>query len=214
MNKKVILLVFLIITSFGFSQNAKTLLDDVTKKVQSYDNIYIEFEHTFDNTVANIHDKTRGNATLKGEMYHFDFMGLEQLFDGKKIYMITPEFEDVVIKKVGNSDDATTLTPSKFLTFYEKGFTYKMDILQNIKGRKIQYVKLVPIDSDSDLKHILLGIDNVTKHIYKVIETGKDDTITTVTISKFATNQSISNKLFTFDRSKFEDKGYDITEPK
>ena len=52
------------------------------------------------------------------------------------------------------------------------------------------------------------------KHIYKVIETGKDDTVTTVTISKFATNQSISNKLFTFDKSKFEDKGYDITEPK
>lgn len=214
MNKKVTLLIFLLITSFGFSQNAKALLDDVAKKVQSYDNIYIEFEHKLDNSIANIHQETRGNATLKDEMYHFNYMGVEQLFDGKKVYMIIHEDEEVIVKQAGNSDDVTTLSPSKFLTFYEKGFTYKMDILQNVKGRKIQYVKLVPIDSDSDLKHILLGVDNVTKHIYKVIETGKDDTVTTVTISKFDTNQSISNKLFTFDKSKFEDKGYDITEPK
>ena len=214
MNKKVVLLVFLLVTSFGFSQNAKAYLDDVAKKVKSYHNIQIEFEHKLDNTAANIHRESHGNATLKGEMYHFDFMGVEQLFDGEKVYMIIPEFEEVVIKKQGDTEDVTTLTPSKFLTFYEKGYTYKMDILQNVKGRKIQYVKLIPIDSDSDLKHILLGIDNVTKHIYKVIETGKDDTLTTITISKFATNQSISNKLFTFDKSKFEDKGYDITEPK
>ncbi|MCF6279345.1 MAG: outer membrane lipoprotein carrier protein LolA [Flavobacteriaceae bacterium] len=213
MNKKVILLIFLLITSLGFSQNAKTFLDDVAKKVQSYDDIYIEFEHKLDNSIANIHQETRGNATLKDDMYHFNYMGIEQLYDGDKVYMIIHEDEEVIVKQP-NSEDEDTITPSKFLTFYEKGFTYKMDILQNVKGRKIQYVKLIPIDSDSDLKYILLGIDNVTKHIYKVIETGKDDTVTTVTISKFATNQSISNKLFTFDKSKFEDKGYDITEPK
>jgi len=213
MNKKGTLLIFLLITSFGFSQNAKALLDDVAKKVQSYDNIYIEFEHKLDNSVANIHQETHGNATLKEELYHFNYMGVEQLFDGNKVYMIIHEDEEVIVKQP-NTDDETSITPSKFLTFYEKGFTYKMDILQNVKGRKIQYVKLIPIDSESDLKYILLGIDNVTKHIYKVIETGKDDTVTTVTISKFATNQSISNKLFTFDKSKFENKGYDITEPK
>ena len=211
--KKIAILVIALISTISYSQNAKALLDDVAKKVQSYDDIYIEFEHKLDNSVANIHQETRGNATLKNELYHFNYMGVEQLFDGDKVYMIIHEDEEVIVKQP-NSEDETTITPSSFLTFYEKGFTYTMDILQNVKGRKIQYVKLVPIDSDSDLKHILLGVDNVTKHIYKVIETGKDDTVTTVTISKFATNQSISNKLFTFDKSKFEDKGYDITEPK
>lgn len=212
--KKVTLLLFLLISTIGFSQQAKTLLNEVAKKVKSYDNIHIEFQHQLDNTIANIHQKTKGNATLKGELYHFNFMGFEQLFDGKKVYMIIHEDEEVIIKNADNDEDAATLTPSKFLTFYEKGFTYKMDALKNIKGRKIQFVKLIPTKSNTEIKHILLGIDNRTKHITKVIETGKDGTITTLTISKFATNQSISNKLFTFDRNKFESKGYDITEPK
>jgi hypothetical protein len=135
------------------------------------------------------------------------------MYDGDKIYMIIHEFEEVVIKKP-NSDDETTITPSKMLTFYENGYTYEMDILQNVNGRKIQFVKLIPIDSDSEMESVLLGIDSVTKHIYKVIETGQDDTVTTITISKFVTNQPISNKLFTFDKEKFTTKGYDITEPK
>lgn len=214
MNTKVTTILFLLITSFGFSQNAKTLLDEVAKKATSYDNVYIEFEHKLDNSIANIHQETRGNATLQNELYHFNYMGVEQLFDGNKVYMIIHEDEEVIVKSPNNTEDITTLSPSKMLTFYEDGFTYKMDILQNVRGRKIQYVKLTPIDSESELKYILLGVDNKTKHIYKVIETGKDDTITTYTISKFTTNQSISNKLFTFDKSKFESKGYDITEPK
>ncbi len=212
--KKLTFFAFVFISTIGFSQNAKTLLNEVAQKVKSYDNIYIEFQHKLDNSDANIHQETKGNATLKGDLYHFNYMGIEQLFDGKKVYMIIHEDEEVIIKQADNQQDATTLTPSKFLTFYEKGFTYKMDALKNIKGREIQFVKLIPIDSNSELKNILLGIDNGTKHISKVIQNGKDGTITTLTISKFATNQSISNKLFTFDLEKFDSKGYDITEPK
>lgn len=212
--KKIIQLTFLFTTVFGFSQDAKKLLDQVAKKVNSYENVYIEFQHKLDNPVANIHQETKGNATLKKELYHFNYMGVEQLFDGQKVYMIIHEDEEVIVKKPNNSNDVTTLSPSKMLTFYESGFSYEMDILQNVKGRKIQYVKLTPNDSDSELKHILVGVDNRTKHIYKIIETGHDDIVTTYTISKFVTNQSISNKLFTFDQEKFDSKGYDITEPK
>ena len=57
------------------------------------------------------------------------------------------------------------------LTFYKEGHTYQWDILQNVQGRKIQYVKLIPIDTNSQIKSILLGIDAETKHIYKLIET-------------------------------------------
>ena len=91
------------------------------------------------------------------------------------------------------------------LSFYEDGFTYKMDITQNVKGRKIQYVKLVPIDSNSEIKYILLGIDSQTKHIYNLIEIGKNKTKTTLTVNSFKTNEPISKSLFTFDKSKYSD---------
>ena len=91
------------------------------------------------------------------------------------------------------------------LSFYEKGFTYKMDIIQNIKGRKVQYVKLTPIKSSSEIKYVLLGIDNETKHIYNLIEVGKNGTKTTLTVNSFKTNEALSKSLFTFDSSKYTD---------
>jgi hypothetical protein len=59
------------------------------------------------------------------------------------------------------------------LTFFNSGYKYSMDILQDVRGRKIQYIKLIP----SNLKdqEILLGIDVQTKHIYNLIEMGKTE---------------------------------------
>ncbi len=47
-----------------------------------------------------------------------------------------------------------------------------MGKLKTIKGRKIQFVDLTPIDSNSDIVKVELGIDAKTKHIYKLIQTG------------------------------------------
>ena len=79
-----------------------------------------------------------------------------------------------------------------------------MDILQDVKGRKIQYIKLIPISSKDQRKEILLGIDLQTKHIYNLIEVGKNSTRTTLTVNSFKTNQPISKNQFTFDESKYK----------
>ena len=96
------------------------------------------------------------------------------------------------------------------LTFYRSGHNYAWDILQNVGGRKIQYVKLTPIDSNTEIQSILLGIDMGTKHIYKLIQTGKNSTKTTITVNSFKTNQPLSKSLFTFDEAKYEEEGYYI----
>lgn len=66
------------------------------------------------------------------------------------------------------------------------------------------------IDTNTEINSILLGIDAETKHIYKVIETGKNGTVTTITVNSFKTNQPLSKTLFTFDESKYKDEGYYI----
>jgi len=96
------------------------------------------------------------------------------------------------------------------LTFYEKGYRYKLDILQNIKGRKIQFIKLIPINSNAEIKEILLGVDLQTKHIFKLIQTDSQGTQFTITVNSFKTNQPLSNTLFYFDETKYADEGYYI----
>lgn len=209
--KKLFVLAFVLTSTFSMAQNAakaKSLLDEVYNKVQSYKNIHVEFKYALQNTEANINQETRGDVTLQGDKYLFNYLGSQQLFDGKKVYTIVPENEEVTIEN--KSEDVNTVTPSKMLTFYKSGHNYEWDVLQNIQGRKIQFVKLTPIDTHSEIKSILLGIDIETKHIYRLIETGKNGTKTTITVNSFKTDQPLSKTLFTFDESKYKNEGYYI----
>ncbi|KIX22435.1 membrane protein [Flavobacterium sp. 316] len=181
---------------------AKSLLDEVTTKVKTYENIVIEFKYALSNPKENINQESKGNVTLKNNLYNLNFMGVTKIFDGKKVYTIVPEDEEISISKYDENDDSA-VTPSKMLTFFNSGYKYSWDILQNIKGRKIQYVKLIPISSKDQRKEILLGIDVQTKNIYNLIETGKNGTRTTLTVNSFKTNQPISKNHFTFTESKY-----------
>ncbi|WP_396172187.1 outer membrane lipoprotein carrier protein LolA [Flavobacterium sp.] len=202
---KIIVLAFLFLSFASHAQDkkAKELLDQVTAKVKSYENITIDFKYSLQNTKENINQDSKGNVVMKGNMYYLNFMGITKIFDGKKSYTISPEDEEVTISKVDEKDE-NAITPSKMLTFFNTGYKYSMDILQDVKGRKIQYIKLIPISSKDQRKEILLGIDMQTKHIYNLIEMGKNGTKTTLTVNSFKTNQPISKNQFTFDESKYK----------
>jgi len=195
----------LIITGHVFAQNdAATLLNEVSAKVKSYKNISVDFKYEFNNVSENVSQVTKGDVTIENEKYVLNVLGVTRIYDGKTLYNISPEDEEVTISSE-NTEDEGTITPSKMLSFYEEGYSYTMDIAQNVKGRKIQYVKLTPINSNSEIKHVLLGIDATTKHIYNLIEIGKNGVKTTLTVSSFKTNTIIPESLFTFDESKYED---------
>lgn len=203
-----LVLVF-VLSVFAFNVNAqnaekaKKLLDEVSAKVNAYENIQIEFKYELNNKEANTKQESKGNVTLEGDKYLLNFLGFTKMYDTRKVYTIVPANEEVTITDA--DEDETSLSPSQMLTFYKDGYTYAWDILQNVRGRKIQYVKLTPTDSESDIKSVLLGIDVKTKHIYNLIETGKNGTNTTLTVNSFKTNQPLSKTLFIFDESKYED---------
>lgn len=201
--------IFLVIVGFLLSlsinaqdKKAKELLDDVTAKVKSYKNIVIDFKYTLNNSKENINQDSKGNVTLEGNKYNLNFMGVTKIFDGKKIYTIIPEDEEVTVSSA-NDDDEKSITPSKMLTFFNAGYKYTWDIPQNIKGRKIQYIKLIPTSAKDKIKEIYLGIDIQTKTIYNVIQTGKNGTKTTLTVNSFKTNQPIPKNQFTFVATKY-----------
>jgi outer membrane lipoprotein-sorting protein len=210
--KNILILALMMCTALSsYAQDAakaKALLDEVYNKVKGYENIEVTFKYSLENSEANINQETRGDVTMEGDKYLFNYLGSQQIFDGKKVYTIVPENEEVTIED--KSDEENTITPSKMLTFYKKGHNYAWDILQNVQGRKIQYIKLTPIDTHSEITTILLGIDAQTKHIYKLIETGKNGTKTTITVNSFKTNQPLSKTLFTFNEAKYKDEGYYI----
>ena len=211
--KRILLIATLIIAAIANAQQAdkaKNLLDEVNSKMSAYNNIYIDFKYNLDNMAENINQETKGNVTIAKDKYLLNYLGATKMYNGSKTYTIVPENEEVTIEK--NANEETAITPSRMLTFYKKGYKYKWDIQQNIRGRKIQYVELKPQKQSSEVKQILLGIDIQTKHIYNLIEIGKNGTKTTITINTFKTNQPLSDNIFKFDREKYKKDGYTILE--
>ena len=204
MNKIVSIAILFLITLTATAQDkkAKELLDQVTAKIKSYDNITIDFKYTLNNLKENINKESKGNVIIQDNKYVLNFMGVTRIFDGKKSYTIVPEDEEVTVSGI-NEKDENAITPSKMLTFFNSGYKYNWDILQDVKGRKIQYIKLMPSNSKDQRKEILLGIDSQTKTIFNVIEMGKNGTKTTLIVNSFKTNQPLSKNQFTFVASKY-----------
>lgn len=204
MNKfaQIAIALLLTLTVQAQDKKAKDLLDQVTAKVKSYNNIAIDFKYALNNSKENINQESKGNVTIQGNKYVLNLMGVTKMFDGKKIYTINPEDEEISITKFNEKDD-NAISPSKMLTFFNTGYKFFWDIAQNVKGRQIQYIKLTPTNSKDQRKEILLGIDTQTKNIYNLIEVGKNGTKTTLTVNSFKTNQPLSKNQFTFDASKY-----------
>lgn len=183
-------------------QKAKKMLDEVSSKIRSYKNIVIDFKYSASNPRKNLNQESKGNVAQEGNKYVLNFMGITRIFDGKKVYNIVPEDEEITISTFDDKKD-DGLTPSKMFTFFNTGYKYAMDVVQNVKGRKIQYIKLTPTNSKDDIKEVHIGIDSQTKHIYNLIQVSKDGTKITFTINSFKTNQPLSKNHFTFTGSKY-----------
>ena len=184
------------------NDRAKKLLDQVSTKIGSFKTMTFDFDYVLENRQENIKQETNGSVTVSGDLYKLNFLGAEQLFDGKKTYTIVPENEEITISSV-EEDDGFGINPSKLLYFYKEGYAFQWDIKQNVMGRNIQFIKLIPMDENKDVKYLLLGIDTLRNTIYRLIEIGANETRTTLTISNFSSNVSLAANYFTFDASQY-----------
>ena len=208
--KKYIFLIISIFYSFSYSQvdtDAEMLLNKVSENIKSYENIYINYTYTLNNLEEDINYTNRGSFVTENDNWRFEMLGITRIFDGDKLYTISPDDEEVTISSQ-NPEDETTITPNKMLYFYEEGYYFEMGNVKYIGNtnfkKKIQYVKLIPMDSEADIKYIDLGIDTEFNQIYEVVETGKNETITTISIVDFEFNVSLNEKLFVFESAKYE----------
>lgn len=188
-------------------EGAKKLLDEASATMSGYDDVSVSFDYVLDNKAEDVKQELSGDLMLKGEMYVVNLFGSTQIYDGQNTYTIIPENEEVNITPA-DVDEDNTFTPSKFYSFYDSGYSYSMARQENTGGKKVQYVKLVPIDSESEVESILVGIDLDTKHIYRIVETGLNGTQTTLTANKILTDQNLSPSVFAFDEKKYTDMNY------
>ena len=203
--KNLFLLFFIVLSVDSISQTsheAQNLLNLASKQMESYNNIEFEFSYVLNNRIEQINQESSGQVTVAGEKYKLNFLDAIQLFDGKSLYTIVPENEEITITKAQEEEDYG-INPRELLQFYKNGYDYHWDISQRVKGKNIQFVKLIPTKGDGEIESILVGIDTKQNHIYKLIEIGYNGTITTLTINNMKVDSSLPENFFVFDEADY-----------
>ena len=205
---KILLIAFFInlytLESQTTSNEAIELLDKVSQRINYLKNLSFEFTYVLENSLEGIRQETNGKATLSKNLYKISFLGIEQVFDGSKIYTIIPENEEVNIEDPEDIE-SSLINVSNIFEFYKKGYIVEIDIKQKVNSELIQYVKLIPEDENSDLKYILIGIKTIKLEIYKIIEIGIEKTQTTLTILNQIENKELPENFFTFNKQAYSD---------
>ena len=205
--KKIILLFTLFSLNLVHSQNdirAEKLLNSVSEKIDSSETFKINFTYTLENLIENINQDSDGSIVIKDDNYLLEFMGIKQLCDSKKVYSIVPENEEIIISNI-DEDESETIKPSRLLKFYREGYLILWDKKELILEKKIQFVKLIPINSNSDIDYLQLGIDISNNDIVKLIEIGKNKTKTILTVNQLQYDIEIDLNFFVFSEEDYPD---------
>jgi outer membrane lipoprotein-sorting protein len=175
------------------SLEAKKLLESASQQMESYDNIAFDFSYVLNNRMEQINQENSGQVTVADKKYKLNFLDAIQLFDGVALYTIVPENEEITITQADQEEDFG-INPNELLRFYKEGYDYHWDISQRVKGKNIQFIKLIPTQDDGDLRSLLIGIDTQKNHIYKLIEVGDNGTVTTLTINEMEVDSVLQRR--------------------
>ena len=170
--------------------------------MKSKKNIRFDFNYVLENKKEQIRQEMEGDVTLAGDRYKLSFLEAIQLFDGTKTYTIVPENEEVTIS-YPEEEEEVSISPSKLLSFYEEGYGYEWDIQQRVMGRNIQFIKLLPTETSEEVKYLLLGIDVDRLQVYRLIEVGLNQTLTTLTLKGQEFNIALPEDYFEFNAAEY-----------
>ncbi len=205
------LLALLIVSAFYPNLNAQTthkeakeLLNKAADKLQNGKSYTIDFEYVFENTKVNppVRQTERGQIQLKGNRYQLSFLGMEQIFDGKKLYNILVDDKEI---QVVQPDENDVISPSGILNQYREGHTYFLGGRMKINNISHEVVVIKPRAS-ADVDYIEVTINPKNHQIHSLMQRSRDGSSTTFKILK-TTENAVSPEI-SFNKENY--KGFKI----
>lgn len=181
---------------------ATTILDGVSIKMKSYTSMKIEFSYNLSNTKTNVNETKTGTIQVKGSKYRIELGGQIVFCDGTTVWTYIEDDEEVSINNVSTQEDA--VNPTTILNNYAANFKPKY-IKESVElGKTYQIIDLTPLKTKSYYK-VRLYIDNTLQQIASTIIYDKNGSTYTYIVSKFTTNLTMADSLFTFSAADYPD---------
>jgi outer membrane lipoprotein-sorting protein len=208
--KRLFFIVLSLIFAFpGFSQSdqkATDILEQTSKKMQSFQTMSANFIFTMENARMNIKEQNSGTLLLKGDKYQVKLpdLGMEVYSDGKTVWNYMEMADQVMITHAGD-DSQGGIDPSVIFNIYQEGYTFKFVEEKQEQGKTISYVDLFPLDTQAEFKKITVGIDKARLMVSSLVTHGNDGNQYGIYVKDIKTDQSIAETEFIFDPGKFRD---------
>ena len=185
---------------------AQQILDAVANNYKQKENTYFKFTYgTGEN--QKIAKTETGIFYSTPSQFKLKIMGIEQIFDGKKVYNISAEDQEETIAKA--EGDEMMFSPINYLTSYKKDYNATYVGKRTLRGISTDLIKLTPVKSNG-ITSVYLYINNAKKQIEKIEQYSTDKNVATILITDYKQNQKLDPKMFSFDKSAY--KNYIITE--
>jgi chaperone LolA len=213
--KKIIGLLSIGIICFNqplFAQNdakAKSILDAVTKKVNSFKSMKANFTLNLESANGKTKQSKSGIFFMKGSKYRISIQGQEIICDNKTVWTYIKENNEVQINNYNPNEQ--TISPTKLITnFYDKEYKYSYIGTKKSGGKNCDAIELTPINASKQFKRVEILVDKSTSTIAGGNITEKNGNQYTYTISNFTGNAPVDEKLFFFDPKAY--KGIEVVD--
>jgi outer membrane lipoprotein-sorting protein len=205
--KNYLLITFTILFLGATAQNdqkARTILEQASKKMQSFQTISVAFNFTMENAKMNINEKNAGTLLMKGKKYQVKLpeMGMQVFSDGATVWNYMKEANQVTISSAGGEEQGV-IDPNTIFNVYQQGFGYRFIEDKIVSGKTISYVELLPEDKTKEFSKMVAGIEKDRQVIYSLVTHGKDGNLYGIYVLDFKNNQPLSDSEFTFNKSLF-----------
>ena len=209
MTKRVIIAALLFCTLTAAAQSdpkAKTLLEETSKKMQSFQTLSATFTFTMENVKMKVREQNSGSLLLKGNKYQVKLpdMGMQIFCDGKTVWNLMEEAGQVTVSNAGD-EGAGVIDPTTIFNVYQKGYQYRFVEDKTASGKIISYIDLVPDDKTVEFTKLMVGIEKAGQVVKSLVTHWKDGNLYGIYVLDMKTNQPVADSEFLFNKAKYPD---------
>lgn len=185
---------------------SKQILDAVAKNYKAKKNSYFKFSYGT-GTNGKVSQTQTGTFYTTPSQYKLKIMGIEQIFDGNKVYNISAEDQEVTIAKANGSE--MMFSPTNYLDSYKTDYNTSYVGKKTANGVNADLIKLVPIKNNG-LKSVYIFVNSAKNQIVKIEQYSSDKSVAVIAVKEYKENQTLDPGMFTFNKNNYSN--YIVTE--
>jgi outer membrane lipoprotein-sorting protein len=208
MKRKLTTLTLLLLSiNFVLAQNdARKILDAMTKKINSYTSVSIDFNIVHEDGQNQITDTEKGRIIAKGKdfcKFKITMPDTDIYCDGKTKWLYMKNVDEINITLADFDSEEMNDNPVKFFTVNRSDmkYSYKQTFTENQK--QLDEIDFYPKERNVAYSIIRMHIEKGTNHPLRIKYFGKDGNNYTINVEKITSNLVIDDKIFDFNTAEY-----------